>query len=209
MPVAGYLNGLDLKKIFIRKIRNMKRLHHILMAAIVALGFALHGGAASAANLGTLVAGDYSVDFDNALGTIVSPQIEGSLPSNTMVTFTYNFGAALLPGSSITALLQNDSGKTVFDTNEGYTANNPLLFVSAQFSGDNTAATVILKNLSADPAGAFSLVFGFLGENSAVTSVAYHVSAVPLPAALPLFGVGLGALAGFGIRRKRKELAAA
>ena len=192
----------------------MKKLHHILIAAVVALGFSLQGGMASAATspydiTGDLsTAGDYSVTFDNTFGKIVNATIEGDLPSNTMVVFTYDFGGDLLSGSIIAGLL-NSGGETVFDTDSGTTApgSNPLLFASAQFNGDNTA-TAVIKNLSSETAVISSLVFGVLAGSADTINVTYQVSAVPLPAALPLFGAGLGALAGFGIRRKRQERAA-
>jgi hypothetical protein len=72
--------------------------------------------------------------------------------------------------------------------NVGYTTGTLDLFVT-------------LTNVSADPFGGFEI------SNSPIT-LDIPVGTTPIPAALPLFATGLGALGLFGWRRKRKNIAA-
>jgi hypothetical protein len=88
------------------------------------------------------------------------------------------------------------------------------LFTSIALNADFSVTTAIANALfgyymPVTNAGVFSgyLLIGTL--DSAVTFSANVVNATPLPAALPLFATGLGALGLFGWRRKRKAAALA
>jgi hypothetical protein len=151
-------------------------------------------------------------------GNAVLSLITGSLPSNSMITFSYNFA-----GTLTSSFLTTSGGYSYVDggvSHIGYTTATapggfgfsasfenaspvaPLALSSAQITGSNSAS-VIIKNLSA---GALSYATAFMGTvlGSKNFTVAYNVSAVPIPAALPLFGLGLGALA-FARSRARKK----
>lgn len=52
-------------------------------------------------------------------------------------------------------------------------------------------------------------ILSVVNSNAAIVTIQVGVNAVPLPAALPLFATGLGALGLFGWRRKRKAEAIA
>lgn len=212
----------------------MKFSHLFLIAGCV-VGLGLSSTPSSAAVVSTV---DYSGNFIDmtptplaigqtgtitsggaGFGNAVLSLITGSLPSNSMVTFTYNF-AGTLTSSFLTA----SGGYSYVDgsgSHMGYTTANapggfgfsasydnatpvaPLALSTAQITGSNSAS-VIIKNLSA---GALSYASAFMGTvmGSKNFTVAYSVSAVPVPAALPLFGLGLGALAFVRSRARRKQ----
>lgn len=156
-------------------------------------------------------------------GSTVFSLITGSLPANSMVTFSYNFSGTILSG-----LLNASGGYSYIDggvAHAGYTTASapggfgfsasfedgtpvaPLALSSAQIDSTSTA-TVVIKNLSAGALSyASSLMASVFGSKN--FTVAYNVSAVPVPAALPLFGLGLGAIAAMRARRKNKEELAA
>lgn len=159
-------------------------------------------------------------------GNAVMSLITGSLPANSMITFSYNFDGVLdsgylttSGGYSYTNGGVSYTGYTTatapggFGFSASYEDATPvaaLALSSAQITSPSTA-TVIIKNLSA---GALSYVSAFMGtvaKGAKSFTVAYNVSAVPVPAALPLFGLGLGALAWRARSRKNKgkELVAA
>lgn len=152
-------------------------------------------------------------------GNLVLSLITGSLPSNSLITFSYNFAGTIL-SSSLTAsggYSYNDGGVSSIGyttasapggfgysvSYENFSPVAPLALSSAQIDSPNTA-TVIIQNLSA---GSLSYATAFMGTilGSKNFTVAYNVSAVPIPAALPLFGLGLGVLAAMRARARRKQ----
>ena len=194
------------------------------IVSILALSLLSFANNASAANvnydLGTVAIGDTGVLVSNHPDILVTNNIAGSLPSNSMITFSYNFGGSLLSGylsagADYSYLMDGDSfnGGALntsptginysFGTVNGV-SSTPLVMASAQIDTATTGTTVITNNSGG--LGTFASVFqGLIAGNNDVT-VAYSVSAVPLPAALPLFGAGLSAL-GFGAWRRRKAAA--
>jgi hypothetical protein len=117
----------------------------------------------------------------------------------------------------------NDLYNPATTTGSGFSAcgllcqldDNGLAF-SVSNSNGTSGEVVIFEsgnpmNTNCDTGGTFSPV---CGQNSAVDpgyttfSASPHVSATPLPAALPLFATGLGAMGLFGWRRKRKNASA-
>lgn len=159
-------------------------------------------------------------------GSAVLSQITGSLPANSMITFSYNFSGTLTSNFLTTSggysysdggvLYVGNTNATApadFGFSASYEDSTPvtaLALSSAQIDSAHTA-TVIIKNLSA---GILNYVTAFMGTvtGNKHFTVAYNVSAVPVPAALPLFGLGLGALAAMRARSRKKakseELAA-
>jgi hypothetical protein len=159
-----------------------------------------------------------TITSSGGFGNAVLSFISGSLPSNSIATFTYNFvgnlNTSFLTSNaaySYTDVGVNYKGFTTssspvgFDFAVGYQNNTPsvpLAIASSQITGSQSA-TVVIKNFSA---GVLSYANAFLGTvtGSKNFTVAYNISAVPVPAALPLFGLGLGAL-GFVRARARKK----
>lgn len=212
------------------------KLSRTLLVAGCVLGFALSSTPSSAAVV------NYSGNFVDmtptplevgqsgtitstgaGFGNAVLSLITGSLPTNSMITFSYNFAGSLTSSflSTSGGYSYNDGGVSYqgyttatapggFGFSASYENATPveaLALSSAQIDSPN-AATVIIKNLSG---GALSYVTAFMGTvmGSKNFTVAYNVSAVPVPAALPLFGLGLGAIAFMRSRaRKKQELAA-
>ena len=130
------------------------------------------------------------------------------------------------PGSG--ALITNISGKAYIDSTT-YTASGPdstsfpgadnLLYSDSPFVNSSG----IGFDLTPDPAPDTPYLWAaaglscYGGTNGCATFDVYETkilfklvpSATPLPAALPLFATGLGAMGLFGWRKKRKALAAA
>ncbi|MGH1402763.1 MAG: VPLPA-CTERM sorting domain-containing protein [Alphaproteobacteria bacterium] len=178
----------------------------------------------SSVDMGTVSVGDFGVigDIDHFGATIVS-QVAGTLPSNSMITFTYNFSGNIQAGvlgsfaeydytdggdtftgfSSSSSLFGNSSVGTV----NGSTST-PLAVASAQIDFSTNTATAVIKNVSSGTVDFLNLFVGLVGGSQNL-EIAYSVSAVPLPAALPLFLSGLAALMGISFRRRKQaELAA-
>lgn len=150
--------------------------------------------------------------------------LQGVLPSNTQITFTYNTDSTLFAAnpygyfaegvgqvsdaSSIyRAWAASDNGWTYSEEagSDGiFSATNSTLGLTATAftNQDSSIATLIITNLSNVAANFESYVFASTPLGSLVTG-SYNVSAVPLPAALPLFGLALVGMAGY--RRHRKN----
>ena len=145
--------------------------------------------------------------------------IQGLLPSNSIITFTYNFGGDLLSGSlnagsSYSFLLDGDSynGGALdqapgdiyysFGSVNG-TPSDSLVMASAQIDAGTDSGMTRITNTSGGVAS-YASVFTGLITGSGTLTIDYAVTAVPLPAALPLFGAGISALAGFGLWRRKK-----
>ena len=153
------------------------------------------------------------------IGDTVLNVINGTLPTGGMITFSYSFDGLVFNPSLLSATANysyNDGGQlfegfaagvdgvgSSFSTAEGSVdglASTALAFASAEMQGLQ-AGTTVIKNLSA---GTLDFVSTFLGTVMGAKgfAISYTVSAVPIPAALPMFGLSLAALAGY---RKRKS----
>ena len=95
------------------------------------------------------------------------------------------------------ALDLNNTGSYYTATVDGV-PSVPLVFASAQMTSAVSGMTII-KNFSAGLANFSTQMLAF---GAGLVSIHYEVSAIPLPAALPMFGLGLLALA--GVRKARK-----
>ncbi len=204
-------------------------LRKILMVSIISIGLAFGANNASAAivdysggdvNMGNVVVGQSGTITGDSLGALIVNNISGALPNNSMITFTYNFAGNLLGGIlasgaeySYNVGADNFSGSTLsinpmglqysFGTTNG-TSSAALAMASAQIDFTANTATAIITNDSAGLLDFASFFTGLvIGDNN--LSVAYSVSSVPLPAALPLFGLGLTAFAGYSIRKRKKQ----
>ena len=197
---------------------------------LLALGLMLNAEMASAAivnysgnnnNMNTVSVGQTGTISSMNDGGLVVNNIEGLLPSKSMITFTYNFGGDLLSGSlnsgsSYDYLLEGDNynGGSLsfapsginysFGTKNG-DPSTALVVASAQIDASSDTGMTFIKNNSAGLASYASVFIGLIAGNNDL-NISYSVSAVPLPAALPLFAAGLSAL-GFGAWRRKKAFA--
>lgn len=150
--------------------------------------------------------GGYKYDF-----------VKGVLPTQSSITFTYFLldapvsgyaqgGTYDIGGSTYTSMA-NTNGSS-FALTPGLTTEASWLSPTSGIPG-TWAARVVVTNLSAVAAAFDSYFFrpaasGLpLDDTHAIYGVAYEVAAVPLPAALPLFGLGLAGLAGYSRRKKK------
>ena len=174
-------------------------------------------------NMGTVSAGDSGVIGNiGSVGRTIISQISGTLPANTLITFTYDFSGDLdfgfLSATGSYSYTDGPNSFTGFASGTNSTGSNSAGFVngspstalavsSAQVDFTNNTATAIIQNNSS---GAVSFLDLFVGlvTGSRNLEISYNVSAVPLPAALPLFGAAIAGLMGFSYRRKKQALAA-
>ena len=165
--------------------------------------------------------GQYGTVSDSAAyGNTVVGSIHAFLPSNSEITFTYNFNGDLLAGLLVAGGTYSYKDKK--DYYEGYaaglsdgpmsfsggttngTTSAALAFATASMDVSDDSASATITNLSGDWLDVTSLIVGYLSGITDYT-VSYEVSSVPLPAALPMFGMGLIAVAGLRSRRKRNS----
>lgn len=148
----------------------------------------------------------------------------GTIPSNSYITFTYYFSPSIpMSGSlqSLGAFSETNGVYTYTYTSTSGGLNGLLTSVSGfpisfanvdpslmpvQATADLSTGTTRVTNLAAAEAS-FSTYFFGLMEGYSLDKVRYAVSAVPLPAALPLFGLGLIGLAGYSRHKRAKALA--
>lgn len=164
------------------------------------------------------VAFDQSGTVDgSAFGNAVVSYIGGSLAADSTITFTYTFTNDLLASTLVdvngsysfteggvdyagytTALLPSNVS-FAFGTKD-LVSSTALAVASAQITDPNTIS-VVIQNLSSNIVDFTTAVAGMM-SGAGDYEVEYSVSSVPLPAALPMFGFGLGALA---LRSRRKN----
>lgn len=180
-------------------------------------------------DIGTVNAGQYGV-INRFAGALEGKGLaEGLLPPNTKISFTYNFGLSLYSSRLVSLNAASNYFYTdpadgikyggihdeswVVDSSDpegGYTVKSHMAMENNRYvnkypmvdvSVDGLTLTTIIENTSKVATYFRSRIATTYG--SGVDGFAsYNVSSVPLPAALPLFGLGLIAL---GARRKFKN----
>jgi hypothetical protein len=91
----------------------------------------------------------------------------------------------------------------------GLTVFESILFVPAGYSSNTSLSNgATWDNATFASLGATPGIYVWTWGNEIDQSFTLAIEATPLPAALPLFATGLGALGLFGWRRKRKNIAA-
>lgn len=176
--------------------------------------------------------GDLTFLPQNAVvGAYNDINLSGLLAANSKITFTFSafaynpqevgigaYGSVNttvngLPYQAYVSSYDSDYGygRTGGTYSDFFLDGNPtdiaLLFASAQMDDANyLESTSYILNIS-DAAAMISSIISLtsMGIPGAFINVHYNVSAVPIPAALPLFGLGLAGLA--GIRSRRKKIA--
>jgi hypothetical protein len=178
-------------------------------------GFTEFQSANIALNLPTLYAGDEintTINFTQGLALTVSGS--GSQLFNGI--FTNNSATGIVSQVSQLSLLnaQGDiltpavvTGNSSCSTCVGWSINANFTDTSFSFRGLTVLTTILSIPQPFAPDEMYFSVWALPGTVD-ITHGASDVSATPLPAALPLFATGLGALGLLGWRRKRKNAAA-
>jgi len=177
-------------------------------------------------NMGTVVAGNNGAIATNDLSNphgVFYDYAEGVLPSNTKITFTFNTDPSIYSRyqySFAEGVSQNADDTYIYRSwaaSDGWFMNEKAgkdgvfaptaptfgLQTTASLSSDKTIATVTVTNLSEVAANFKSYLFSPSSSISGLISTTYNVSAVPLPAALPLFGLALAGMAGYSRKKKK------
>ncbi len=155
----------------------------------------LNMGALDYGQSGTITGHGGGTPYYNWFAANVKIAVGGTLPSNSMVTFSYNFDTSVGPlfdTSNLAVSAFNNSGVFV-----GTPSNlqPDIIFVSADLNKIDGTGTTFINNLS-DEMVTFTSSFAgavrsqYPDRHDAYT-ISYEVSPVPLPAALPLFGFPL------------------
>lgn len=135
--------------------------------------------------------------------------LDGNIPAQSIITITYSLGAVPAYSLLVDDAYYSDGTNTYHASADSFGGSSPastgLLLASASFASDGAGGyigTAIVKNLSTFAAHFTSILTSVLGAGTSAL-YSYEVKPVPLPAALPMFGLGLAALA--GVRRKMKK----
>jgi hypothetical protein len=146
-----------------------------------------------------------------SLGTASATVSEGTAATGPIThTFTGQFltgGALIQPTSGTIAFTEAGGGISDILT-FSYTGGGAGGVATLTGSFVSDLASSLLAPLGATLVSESTTPFTFNNTNITASAVS-DVEAVPLPAALPLFATGLGALGLLGWRRKRKALARA
>jgi hypothetical protein len=199
----------------------------VLLAAFIAL-FSL----SSAAQAASIALGNLSIGDEGDLSPLTPQTIDlplpagsqtaygyatGAIPSFSRITFSYTFVPSLDTANLKSQISYTESGAVTYfyATNSdgfsyvasfvgpipvGYDTDPGELQIVA--SADSNSGRTVMTNLSAGLANFSSYLLGALPNGISLTNVHWVVEAVPLPAALPLFGLGLAGLAGYSRRKK-------
>ncbi len=198
--------------------------------ALIALTMGSPAGAATVDftghhdNMGMVAAGDTgAVDTYTFFGDggWKYDYVQGLLPSNTAITFTYTFLSSLGTWDYVQGDAAYRDGSTRYRTgvdSNGWSRNQEAfaghgfhntsdvldVIVYAIMADDKKSATVTITNLANVAANFDSYFLSYDWFRCKKVGATYAVSNVPLPAALPLFGLGLAGLAGYRHRKNRK-----
>jgi hypothetical protein len=166
----------------------------------------------------TLTNGTVDTGFGDVLESwYVNPTGNGSAIPNQnasdIASFFTNQGASVTTAEEVSGMSQSSlSGDSITETGTGadlfaiHFDSQELLF---QFNYLVTSITISLScptSAKCDATNALSNIYAF-DDGTFLSPPTKTVAATPLPAALPLFASGLGAMGLFGWRRKRRNAA--
>ncbi len=135
-------------------------------------------------------------------------QYGSRLASGSVADFTYSLSDGIFRDGSFYGWSDLSSGDLLVALGlkvDGVTSDQTLandIFISATWDRDNTKGTLTIKNLT-DRVIGFGLSLTAILSGTANFYLDGVVSAVPLPAALPLFGLGVASLAAYRARKKK------
>lgn len=162
--------------------------------------------------VGFLNPGDHGEFISGYSGSsYYSEDFYGSLAPNSVLTVSYSLTNALETSLSALAyhgffsdLAGSEAYADVYGNNTSSSfAFSYLLTVVANLTDPNNGSVIVSNNTS-NIVNFGSLVLSYLCGSCNVVRTSYNVTSTPLPAALPLFGLGISALVGARIRRKKK-----
>ena len=188
----------------------MKKSVLFLIALFSLVSFAANGAKAAEdhpfgndfadiANMGLVLPNWTGTIATNNLPFFVFDKAWGSLAPNTQISFSYsvapNWDGGVDPYTfSVIPPVSEPAGN--YKVTKSFVTDG---------EGGVTTFSIIIANLMNNPLGFLSSIY-LPGYEGTVTTT-YNTTAVPLPAALPLFGLGLIGLA--GIKRLKKNKASA
>jgi hypothetical protein len=155
--------------------------------------------------------------FVGALSALILAASLWSYPANAL-TFHYSF--ATIEGF-ISGLADNTNGQAAVSVTVTASSIGGLgeYAPGALNSFDVSGGAILFTSVFQSTVGDYSLLLSHIGGTTVASGILFNnvvghglggditYSATPLPAALPLFATGLGALGLFGWRRKRKKAA--
>jgi len=182
----------------------MMRLKYLIAICVLAL-------TTGAANATTF---DWSItsEFENGSGTLVASGSGGALTvtsiSGTIATGSpfgpFDITGLLTPGTTYASITHVPGDNLLFYPAAPLVDSNGIVFSTFQALYPVESFMDIFFT-----EGHYSLLVSNSGASGITFSVSPEISSTPLPAALPLFATGLGALGLLGWRRKRKNAAIA
>lgn len=135
--------------------------------------------------------------------------IEGSLAANNILTINYSVSNLSSSLRSVSLEAYADAGTKSVDVNlsTGLGVYNDdddqgNLAIAALWDPATLSGSLTIENLSGVKASITSWLTAVL-KGAGTFTLSASVSSVPLPAALPLFGLGLAALAGYRAKNKK------
>ncbi len=175
----------------------------------------------SRVDMGTLENGQFgTIHAHPASGGFALNLLSALLPSQSAVTFSYNFSGDLKNGfvaaggrysyelggdsyKGYTAVLSNTPLSSSGSFVNGRPVTEALAFASADFDPNANTASVTITNLSDGFLDIASKLVAYVKYNKNYT-VSYSVTETPIPAALPMFAMGLAAVVGLRRRKQNK-----
>lgn len=189
-----------------------------LLAAAV-LVVSMSAGPAHAAqlildNMGTVSNGSASTSY--SMDDTISATYYGLLPAMSKIVFTYDLGANAtglidgIPTASLSSIgfkigtADNAAATVIVGQPQAVSSDN--LIVASAYLPSYSSGTATITNLRSEAINFQTILTAWL-KKAVTLTVTTKVSSVPLPAALPLFGLGVASLAGLRARKKSKTAA--
>lgn len=142
------------------------------------------------------------------MDNFLSANYYGSLPSMTKIVFTYSMSPVADGVYAGLTSVGYEVGPSGASAKAETTVGNPAavsaddLIVATAYLPTYANGTTSITNFGKTAIAFQSLLSAWLSKAVALT-VSAEITAVPLPAALPLFGLGIASLAGYRLRKKK------
>ncbi len=130
----------------------------------------------------------------------------GAIPNNAAITFTYNAPPHLwgqITHLTTAEFMVNDDFFSLFTELGNNEASGNGISLKSSLSDDGLTITSTITNLSEFYADFSSFAQLTMPQNTSIDTSYAVVSAVPVPAALPLFALGLVGIAGYSRKKKK------